>query len=136
MPPSMKRGRTKRRRTRRRRRPSTRAFRCLPPLAEAVMHQIGESLGFFEIGHKINEVFIPLKDGDTTSAVSKGAGAATEYSLAVYLVDTFEIMGLIASGVMVEAALGLAGSMAIVRTSVAIGDQVEETTHRSLSSPP
>jgi hypothetical protein len=36
----------------------------------------------------------------------------------------------------VEAIAGIAGSMAIVRTSVIAGDQVEETTHRSLSPQP
>ncbi len=111
-------------------------FSVFATTAEAVVHQLGESLGFFEIGHKINEVFIPLKDGDTPAAVAKGAGAATEYGLAVYLVDAFEIMGLIASGGVVEAIAGIAGSMAIVRTSVIAGDQVEETTHRSLSPQP
>ena len=103
-------------------------------VGEAVLDQFGESLGFFEIGEKLNGVFVPLKSGDTNTAVSKGAGAATEYSLAVYLVDAFEIMALIGSGMMFETVAGIAGSMAIVRSSAAAGEKVEETTHRSLTS--
>ena len=102
-------------------------------LTEAIAHQIGESLSFFELGGKINEIFTPLKKGDTDTAMSKGAGAVTEYSLAAWLVDSLEIMALIASGAAFEAALGVAGSVAIVRSSVFVGEQVEEKTHASLS---
>ncbi len=111
-------------------------FSVFATIGEAVLNGIGESLGFFEIGEKINGVFIPLKNGDTDTAVSKGAGAATEYSMAVYLVDAFEIMGLIASGMIFETVAGIAGSVAIVRSSAAAGDKVEETTHRKLTDTP
>lgn len=101
-------------------------------VAEAVAHQLGESLSFFEFGGKIGEIFTPLKTGDTDTAVSKSAGAVTEYGVAALLVDGFEVMAMIASGVLVETAVGLAGSMAIVRAAVTVGEKVEEAAHHSL----